>query len=111
MIVMVFFLVALDADLYHLFEDGGVFPADRREAGGRVQDGDGLNRLETNADPGDVASRRDVKLYETLDDLIVGHWRPLVRFWQRAIGRMQEDGILEQVQLELARLEKGREHP
>jgi hypothetical protein len=110
MVIVVVMLIALDADLDDLFEDGGVLPADGCEASRWIEDGDGLDCLQTDADTRDVAGGWDVEFDETSHDLVVGHGRPLVALWQWAIGWVQEDGILKQVELELAGLEEGGEH-
>ena len=109
-VVVMLVLIALDADFDDLFKDSGVLPADGCEASRWIEDGDGLDCLQTDADTRDVAGGWDVKLDETSHDLVVGHGRPLVALGQRAIGRVQEDGILEQMELQLAGLEEGGEH-
>lgn len=109
-VVVVLVLIALDADLDDLFKDSGVLPADGSEASRWIEDGDGLDCLQTDADTRDVAGRWDVEFDETSHDLVVGHGRPLVALGQRAIRWMQEDGILEQVEFELAGLEEGGKH-
>lgn len=96
-VVMMLFFIALNTNLDHLLEHGGVLPADRGETRSRVQDGDGLDGLQSDANAGDVAGGRHVDLDETSHDLVIGHGRSLVSIWQRAVGRVQEDGILKEV--------------
>lgn len=103
-------LVRLNADFDDFLEDGRVFPADRGETSTGIQDGDGLHRLHTDTDARNVARGWNVQLDQATDDLIVGHRRALMVFWQWAAGWVQKDGVLQQMQFELAWLEEGREH-
>jgi len=77
-IVVMLVLVTLDANLYDLFENGGVLPTDWSETGSRIKNRNGLDSLETNTYARYVTGRGNIELYEAADDLVVGHWGPLV---------------------------------
>lgn len=99
------------SDVQRLFHEQALIPGDRN-GHRRFHYANRFGGAEADADTANVSVGGDVQLDKAAHELVVGLGGRIFRLRpaRTALGRMDKDDVLEQMNLKLRRLEEGREH-